>query len=275
MRHLPAAAGLRQTLSRRVRARHVRRTAVRRRHGKIRATMRQGVHRRDAEERRSAHHHLAAAGAGGSPCSRCAASAISPRPISPAMCRGASSPICASRCSTPSSGCPSPTLTATPAAHLLSRLTFNVEQIATTHHRLAGDAGARRIVQICCTIGIRDVPELPADRAGAGDGAVDGLAGVAHQPLLPALFASHPGFDGRCHARGQGELRGTAADQDLQRRSSTWGDSSARSTNTIRRSNMRLILTKGVSNPDRADHQLHWHGTGAGRWRSPRWCTGR
>ena len=40
----------------------------------------------------------------------------SPRPTSPATSRGAWSPTCASRCSTPSSGCRSPTSTATPAA---------------------------------------------------------------------------------------------------------------------------------------------------------------
>ena len=179
---------------------------------------------------RSAHHRLGAGRAGGA-VHRCAASATSPRPTSWVTSAGASSSGCAARCFAASSSCRSATSTATPPATLLSRLTYNTEQIgqATTDSVVIMVRTALTIVGLDR---VAAVVQLAAGADRAHHGAAGRLAGVGHQPLLPPLQPPHPGLDGRCHARRQGELRGAAADQGLQRAAAPRGRSSTRSTST-------------------------------------------
>ena len=102
-------------------------------------------------------------------------------------------------------------------AQLLSRLTYNIEQVAeaatnsiTVHRaRHADDRRAHRLP---------DLPQLEADAVRAGGRAARRVPDPHDEPPVPPLQHAHPGIDGRRHARRQGIAGGPAHDQGLQRR---------------------------------------------------------
>ncbi len=102
------------------------------------------------------------------------------------------------------------------SGNLLSRLTFNVEQVAaTTTDSLV--MLVRSLLQMCLVLGIAMYLNFRLTIMVLVMAPLIAWAGVAHQWLFPAVLTAHPGLHGRCHARCQGELRSAAPDQDLQR----------------------------------------------------------
>ena len=106
------------------------------------------------------------------------------------------------------------------SATLLSRLTYNTEQIgtATTDSIIIA---VRASLTIVGSIAYLLWMNARLSVIALTHGAAGGLAGVDHQQALPPLQPPHPGLDGRRDARRQGGLRGAAPGQGLQRRSST------------------------------------------------------
>ncbi len=95
---------------------------------------------------------------------------------------------------------------------------------------------------------LRDVPELQAHAAGAGDGAGHGLAGLAHQSLLRRYS--------RRIQDSMGDVTRVAKESfeaprliKIYNAEAHLGRQFGAVNEHNRRSNMRLILTKGVSNP--------------------------
>ena len=102
------------------------------------------------------------------------------------------------------------------SATLLSRLTFNTEQIgqATTDSIIVVVRSSLTITGSIAFLLWMNV-RLTAHRPHHGP--AGRLAGLDHQQPLPPLQPPHPGLDGRRHARRQGELRGAAPGEGLQR----------------------------------------------------------
>ena len=180
----------------------------------------------DPRAARPAHHRVGAAGAGRA-VHPARPRATSPRPTSWVTSAGAWSRGCAAKCSARILELPIGYFDRNSSAMLLSRLTYNTEQIgqATTDSVVVV---VRTTLTIVASIGLVLWFNVRLGAAGAHHGAAGGVAGVGHQPQVPPLQPPHPGLDGRRHARRQGELRGAAPHQGLQRAGAPRAASSTR-----------------------------------------------